>query len=58
MSDLDTAVRDWGDVFKRWCKPFSESEEAMADNAANIIRGAIQKHAGLAALPKKKGAGG
>lgn len=44
----EVATARWGELFKRWAKPLSDTEEAMADNAASIVRGAIQQHAGLA----------
>lgn len=47
MTATEVAVQTWGDRFKRWSKPFSDSEEAMADNAASVIRAAIANHDGL-----------
>ncbi len=47
MSTVDVAVDTWGDRFKRWSKPFSDSEETMADNAATVIRAAIDNYDGL-----------
>jgi hypothetical protein len=49
MSTIEVAVQTWGDRFKRWSKPFSDSEETMADNAANVIRSAVDNHDGLSA---------
>jgi len=49
MTATEVAVQNWGDRFKRWSKPFSESEETMADNAASVIRTAIDNHDGLSA---------
>jgi hypothetical protein len=49
MTATEVAVQNWGDRFKRWSKPFSDSEEAMADNAASMIRTAIDNHPGLSA---------
>jgi hypothetical protein len=47
-SSVDVAETNWGELFKRWKDPLSDSEEQMADNAASIIRGAIEQHEGLA----------
>jgi hypothetical protein len=44
---VEKAATTWDDAFTRWSKPFSDSEEAMADNAASIIRGALQNHPAL-----------
>jgi hypothetical protein len=51
MANMSTAaaVVAWDDTFRRWAKPMSDSEEAMADRAAGIIRTAISASAALAA---------
>lgn len=45
---VERAVFLWGDTFKRWARPFSETEETKADNAANVIRSALKDHPALA----------
>lgn len=47
---LEGSVSMWSDTFKRWAKPLSDTEEAMADNAASIIRGALKAYAPLASV--------
>lgn len=47
-TSIESSIATWSDTFKRWSKPFSDSEEAKADNAASIIRGTLDKHPPLA----------
>lgn len=44
---IESSVVQWDDTFKRWAKPLSDTEEAMADNAASIIRNALKAYAPL-----------
>lgn len=39
--------RDWKTIFNSWSKPASDTEEAKADRAAQMIREAISEHASL-----------
>lgn len=45
---VETSVAAWDSTFKRWARPLSDSEEAMADNAASIIRAALKAYPPLA----------
>ncbi len=45
---VESATATWGETFKRWSKPFSDSEEGMAENAASVIRGALDAYPALA----------
>ncbi|MGO8996045.1 MAG: nucleotidyltransferase [Polyangiaceae bacterium] len=42
-------ARDWKEVFSRWSKPLSDTEEAKASHAADMVRDAVKAHAPLAA---------
>jgi hypothetical protein len=45
---IERAELIWGDTFRRWSKPLSDTEEVKAQNAARIIREAIAAYAPLA----------
>ncbi len=47
-STQSTSGVDWRDTFKRWSKPLSDTEEAMADRAATMIDGVLKRHPSLA----------
>ena len=40
---------DWHEVFKRWAKPPSDTEEDKAERAARMVRKGLREHAGLKA---------
>lgn len=44
---VETSEAAWEATFRRWARPLSDSEEAMADNAASVIRSALNAYAPL-----------
>lgn len=42
------AIATWQEEFKRWARPFSDTEEEKAENAANVIRTTLKAYPALA----------